>query len=377
MKKGTNDCDPAQMFHDLMALTETMRYFSAVASTINLPPLKEFPALQAMISTAWQELHGDVEAVLSRLLIVENVPSGSPKVVQEKLATAVKTLVPTARVEVDGIFLGVDKTKPRIQVPLRMKQSGNVSRRKEREIFKFKRDGDESGIIFHLATRDKGRVNSTNPQDAGLVIVTSSSLGSDSKPLSTLLDRKSTRVSTKATGKNEWFGFEFIYHTIYPTRYLLRMPIASTGSSSSSTSSSSDKTEYQKKWRFEASNNGKKWTCLREHKKDFGAQSKSGSSWEILGLSPEKSFSRFRIIMTHPTNGNGKLILGGFEIYGRLKKIELGPVTPTPFYAIIEIASGDNEELEKVRDALDGHQISLYLYSPNQKCRKKTAQRNT
>jgi hypothetical protein len=121
--------------------------------------------------------------------------------------------------------------------------------------FAYTSDFDTHGILYYLGTQQRTH-NYSNPLDIGAVRVLSAPLKSDSDRLSVFVGRDEQRgVVDNVEGG--WFTVDFLLHAILPTHYSLRHY-------------NSKDSHALRSWRFEASNNGHHWDCLREHKIDTG-----------------------------------------------------------------------------------------------------------
>jgi len=70
-------------------------------------------------------------------------------------------------------------------------------------------------------------------------------------------------------------------------------------------------------WKFQGSNDGKKWHKLMSHKKD-GALNKKGATHTWVLQKAKKAYRMFRILQTDKNNnGHFFLALSGFELYGK------------------------------------------------------------
>ena len=62
------------------------------------------------------------------------------------------------------------------------------------------------------------------------------------------------------------------------------------------------------------------------------------------------------------TGGSWHLALGGFEIYGKLKKVAAKPpATPTNRFAVIELLSCDGKQQQALMEGLIGYEMPLDL----------------
>jgi hypothetical protein len=169
--------------------------------------------------------------------------------------------------------------------------------------FIYTSDFDNKGIMYYLGTN--GYTESwINPHDRNVIKVTASSLQNDSEPAQAIVGLSTVRCVTAAK-PNQSFKITFLEHTVCPSHYSLKHY-------------SSWDTEALRSWKFEASNDGINWTCLREHINDAVLDKKGAThTWEL----PKSTvfYSQFRIFMTNVnSNDHWYLALSGFEVYGIL-----------------------------------------------------------
>lgn len=176
------------------------------------------------------------------------------------------------------------------------------------QVFKYRSDFDQSGILYWLATGGYTRPWS-NPAESGLVRLTASSLNEDSEPLSAIVGQAVVRCVTQPT-QDQWMALDFgPYKLIQPTAYSLRHY-------------SSWDTEALRNWRFQATTDADvrsaQWVTLLEHKEDSSLEGKGSThTWTVQTT---RFFRAFRIFQFDKnSNKHHYLALSGFEIYGTLK----------------------------------------------------------
>eukprot|EP00456_Euglypha_rotunda_P016681 TRINITY_DN15575_c0_g1_i2.p1 TRINITY_DN15575_c0_g1~~TRINITY_DN15575_c0_g1_i2.p1 ORF type:complete len:148 (-),score=16.56 TRINITY_DN15575_c0_g1_i2:11-454(-) len=128
---------------------------------------------------------------------------------------------------------------------------------------------DENGLFYWLGTNGQ-KSKWKNPAELGLVRVTSSKLGENptSAPAHSICGRQCVRCVTEAK-PNMWFMVDLKNLRLQPTHYTLMHY-------------SSWDTEALRTWRFEASNDGRKWAMLKNHVNDAALNKKGGTyTWQI------------------------------------------------------------------------------------------------
>jgi len=159
---------------------------------------------------------------------------------------------------------------------------------------------DTNGLLYFLGTQG-GKQPWMNPVQRGLVEVKSSSLMSDSQPLSSICGRVAVRCVTKPHQKS-WMLIHLKDVKIKLTKYSLRHY-------------NSWDTEALRYWNLEGSNDGISWVPLRQHLDDRSLR-KSGMphTWSI---DTSIFYSYFRIYMTgRNSNNHWYLACSGLELYG-------------------------------------------------------------
>ena len=169
--------------------------------------------------------------------------------------------------------------------------------------FYYTKDFDECGILHFLGT-DWRTAPWKNPAEMGVVQITSSRLGKDSQPATSICGRKVVRCVCMAE-KNNWFMIDFRNLYIRVTHYTLRHY-------------DSWDTECLRNWYLEGSNDLKKFKIIKEHKKDKSLFGKgSAHTWQVDTKS--KRYRAFRIRQFgHNSNKHWYLACSGVEMYGEI-----------------------------------------------------------
>jgi hypothetical protein len=181
---------------------------------------------------------------------------------------------------------------------------GELSPASARPMFAYQSDFDEHGLMYHLGTSG-GHAAFVNPVKRGRVQVSASSVQHDSAAPHELLSRRALRFSTKAEN-NAWVMFT-LDARVKPTHYSLRHY-------------TTWDTEALRTWVLEGSNDGKRWTTLRDHKDDASLNKKGATrTWALSGPATNKAYRMFRVRQTGLNSNRHKfLALSGFELYGEL-----------------------------------------------------------
>jgi len=159
------------------------------------------------------------------------------------------------------------------------------------------------GILHWLGTKGKTQ-QWRNPVDMELVRVTFSSLMHDSAPAKKLLAAETLRIVTKPDPKS-WFAFDVSPRKIKANMYMIRHY-------------SSWDTEALRNWDFQASNDGLRWTTLKEYKNDQTIRKKGQECF--FHVQTRDFYSHFRIFQTGPnSNRHHYLACSGFELFGDLR----------------------------------------------------------
>ena len=178
--------------------------------------------------------------------------------------------------------------------------------------FVYQSDFDANGLCYALGS-NYGKTSWSNPAESPLelVKVTPSQKKQDSKPYKAVVGRQTVRCLTEEgkdeDGKRPWILIDFSGSgKISPTHYTLRHYI-------------SWNVEALRDWVLEASNDGKEWTLIKEHKNDTALNAKGKAhTWKLNEEKQHPQFSMFRIRMTDKNdNGHWYLACSGFEIYGK------------------------------------------------------------
>ena len=188
----------------------------------------------------------------------------------------------------------------RARACVRPQSSGGAGRE-----FKYARDFDENGLLFHIGT-EGGRGPWRNPMEAGLgVTVTSSSQGYGQPHM--VVGREGVSCYTM-NALSSWFAIDLgAGRCIRPTHYTLRHGI--------------DGKEYRLvHWKLQGGNDGASWTDLRTHVDDQALPAAaffSTASWPLAPPDPRAAYRHFRVLQTgNSSGGDDFLCVSGFEVYG-------------------------------------------------------------
>jgi len=189
--------------------------------------------------------------------------------------------------------------------PMAMNQAGIITQpppNKRTRDFVHTADFDTNGLLYFLGVQGGARASYSNPADIGMVTVTSSSLMSDSQPLSALVGRMSTRCVTKPHQRS-WMAINVKDVKMRLTHYTLRHY-------------NSWDTEALRYWNLEGSNDGQSWIPIRQHMDDRALR-KAGAS-HTWAVDTNQFFSHFRLYMTgRNSNNHWYLATSGMELYGK------------------------------------------------------------
>eukprot|EP01083_Nonionella_stella_P306502 1073693_1 len=169
--------------------------------------------------------------------------------------------------------------------------------------FIYSSDFDQNGLLFSLGCQG-ARSGYNNPAELGIVVVSASSIMSDSQPLSALVGRTTTRCLTQPQ-RGAWMCIDLKTVSINLTHYTLKH--YATWDS-----------EALRNWNLDGSKDGKSWTLISEHIDDHALhQAGSTHTWE---LDDPGFYSQFRIRMTgRNSNNHWYLCCSGFEMYGTIE----------------------------------------------------------
>ena len=180
-------------------------------------------------------------------------------------------------------------------------------------LFVYQSDFDNHGLCYALGS-NFGKKAWANPATAGLVTVTPSKKKGDSQSMDAVCGRSTVRcvtdVGADADGQRPWITIDFSKSgKIAPTHYTLRHYI-------------SWNIEALRSWVLEASNDGKEWTLIKEHKNDEALNAKGKAhTWKVNEEKEHEQYGHFRLRMTGKnSNGNWYLACSGFEIYGKFTR---------------------------------------------------------
>eukprot|EP01084_Bolivina_argentea_P060499 110532_1 len=197
----------------------------------------------------------------------------------------------------------------------KLKKSSSINKW-DSKVFVFSSNFDTNGIVYGLAT-EWGNLSWQNPAISGKVIMRSSGVKNDSKPLSCLVGRDAVRfILTEQAGA--WFSIDFLDLRICPTNYSLKHY-------------SSWNIEALRNWIFEGSIDGTKWTTIKRHTADASLKTKSAAHTWSVNCNSTYYFNQFRIRMTGVNDNNHNyLCCSGFEIYGSVKRGSAAINLPIP-----------------------------------------------
>ncbi|KAH3763185.1 HECT-domain protein [Pelomyxa schiedti] len=171
--------------------------------------------------------------------------------------------------------------------------------------FKFISDWDTAGIIYYLGTKYRHQSTFQNPHTLGLVQASWSRTGTGSPE--NVLSRNWQFGNQTGSSASSWWQIDLrpCGAFVRPTKYSLRHDC--------------NASNFLRLWELRASRDGESWTIIASHLRDRTLCEPHGvGSWDISRNAG--GFSIFRVVMTGPcSNGNNKLFLSGFEIYGELE----------------------------------------------------------
>lgn len=162
-----------------------------------------------------------------------------------------------------------------------------------------------NGIFYWLGT-SRWTKPWKNPDDLGVVQVTSVPLAiaPRSEPASAIVGRSLCRCVT-LPNRESWFVIDLLTVWVRPTAYTLRHY-------------DSWDTECLRDWKFQGSNDGKKWTKLLSHKKDESLDKKGATKTWVIPK-PKKAYRMFRILQTGKnSNAHWYCALSSVELYGKV-----------------------------------------------------------
>ena len=166
----------------------------------------------------------------------------------------------------------------------------------ETGIYKHSKDFDKQGVVYALTTNSRKTSN---------IVVTRSSDG-EGKAEDVLKNQvKSGTVSGTKDKENSWWSVDLTEkYALYLTHYTLRH-------------GHNRGISVLLNWRLEGSLDGRKWTKLKIHEKEYGLLEHCTCTWAIDGKS--NAFRYFRIFQTGK-NSSRKfgIFLSGIEMYGLL-----------------------------------------------------------
>ena len=173
----------------------------------------------------------------------------------------------------------------------------------ERE-FKYARDFDENGLLFHIGT-EGGRGPWRNPMQAGLGVTVTSSSQHRGQP-HMVVGREGDLCYTESK-PNSWFAIDLgAGRCIRPTHYTLRHGFG-------------NEQFRLRHWKLQGGNDGVSWTDLRTHVNDqaLPAAVFSTASWPLAPPDPRAAYRHFRVLQTGKnSSGTDYLVVCGFEVYG-------------------------------------------------------------
>eukprot|EP00947_MAST-08B_sp_MAST-8B-sp1_P005190 g5190.t1 len=157
------------------------------------------------------------------------------------------------------------------------------------------------GIIHWIGTNE-GTEPWSNPAEVGQMVVTRSSDYKWGGKASDAVGDRGRRCCTEDL-RGQFYCFDLMEYEACPNRYGLRH-------------GHDQPRDSLRHWRLDASNDGVKWRCLREHSDEMALHGAYASaSWN---LHPQAGFFRFfRVVQTGPcSNGCDNMFLSGFELWG-------------------------------------------------------------
>jgi len=216
-------------------------------------------------------------------------------------------------------------------------------------------DFDTNGLLYFLGTAGGTRATYSNPADIGMVTVTSSSLMSDSQPLSALVGRLQTRCVTKPHQRS-WMQINTKEVKIKVSHYTLRHY-------------NSWDTEALRYWNLEGSNDGQSWIPIRQHMDDRALR-KAGMS-HTWAVDTNQFFSYFRLYMTgRNSNNHWYLACSGIELYGVAfggivsknynKRVVMNPVPEVPQPPVYQQPNLNADSFQYARD-FDNNGLVTFL----------------
>jgi len=184
--------------------------------------------------------------------------------------------------------------------------------------FKYESDLDKNGVLYWLGTDGKADVEWKNPAQAGKVkIIYSHYAASRSQPPD-IIRREVGDTDWTENTPNSWIGIDFLTWTIVPDAYTIR-------SWRSAMFDGSDVNWHLRHWTLQGSNDLVMWENISEHKNDASLQAQGQThTWLIpKPLTGTKAFRCIRILQTAAnSSGDHWIWISGFEIYGKLAKIQ-------------------------------------------------------
>jgi len=382
-KDGGAGSNVSQMFHDMMAVASVLRYLNGEEDpelTHPSPDTEEpkrqnssISAVRALFEAAWRETMADAQACHERLLVLENVPNGPLPDVRRAIIRSVRAVCEGVRVRAEDIFVGIDPARAAQikEEEKKMKEEAKTQKnaktqkpKEEKHIFAWRHNLDENGIMYYLGTQ-QGTATFTNPADLGTVRVTSSSTDPTSADLSALLARQPCRVMTRSGSSNGWFQFDFQGYHVIPTRYTLRQ--------------ADGRNDQPRSWKLQGSTDGKNWVQLANIR-DHNLNAPNCVYTYSIPSSPQTNqrFTSIRITISNPNNsGVHQLVLGGFELYGKLAKIPAKAAPKaSPYFAVVELNSSDAKLRQQLMEKLMGYEMPLRVGPPSPEEEKRVEEQD-
>ena len=299
--KGTEALKGADVLHHLSALAGCMRYLNDEVELDDNAPVK------ALMENAWEEVRRD--QVETRMLVIENVPTGDRDAVKSAIITAAQAVLPSLHLLPAHLQLYADPSRQPIPPMSRRSDSRGGKKERERETFEYKRPFDEGGVLYHLGS--VGHESAwQNPHESKAVVCSSSSIDGTSH-VRNIISRFATHFATKSVQKS-WVCVEYAQHALQLSHYTLR-----------NTDAAEAKTLALRWWKVEGSKDGKTWSALDERSHDSSLTNKSQSATFTVAPSPAAAqfYSYFRVTQTGANAcGGHALSLGGMEMYGAAAK---------------------------------------------------------
>lgn len=171
-------------------------------------------------------------------------------------------------------------------------------------IFKFDSNNPFNGIFTQF--QKDGSI-------ANKIKITANSIRSGS-PEDVILYNDKSKFFQSNGNKNSWICFDFLENKIEPNYYSIKTK-----------SNSSENEEHPKSWVIEGSDNNSDWEIIDEQKNcSYFHGGDLVHSFEISNKKKDKKFQYIRMRQTDTNwRGDDDLMIGWFEIFGKLSKREI------------------------------------------------------